>query len=353
MELIMHPVFRRLIDVKWKQFGRRAAAWQLIVQIIYVLTWTALAITLHIGRESKYYYPPSKYWWRIVMEGIVCSMTLYFILEEFLEFRQSSRSHRKWQRWRIRELQKDLQFCHPRWPAERKYLEMELREISESGISYFTDGWNYFDWVTYGWVVGIVVTRGLVVGLDHKAAKEAHPRVCAVGIIFIWLRLMKAFRAISSIGPFVVMIGHIIKDTLKFGFLYFEFYFPYVCAFWIVFGHTTLASKGISELQNFNDLMYSVWQMTYVGNFPYDAMMKYDVLMAQLLCGTYIAVSGVILLNLFIALMSDTFQRVYDNAIANAEMQRASLILNMEESMSESTRDAYRRQFHTRLAPEV
>ncbi|KAK3750630.1 hypothetical protein QZH41_012813, partial [Actinostola sp. cb2023] len=77
-----------------------------------------------------------------------------------------------------------------------------------------------------------------------------------------------------------------------------------------------------------------------------------DHLMAQLLCGTYIAVSGVILLNLFIALMSDTFQRVYDNAKANAAMQRASTILSMEESMSNSTRDAYRRHFHTRLAPE-
>lgn len=351
----MHPVFRRLIEVKWKQFGRRAVAWQLIVQLVYVFIWTGLAITLHIGRESSYYFPPSTYWWRIVMEGIVCSMTLFFILEELLEFRLSNSSHRKWQRWRIRELQRDLQFCHPRWPAERKYLEMELREISESGISYFTDGWNYFDWITYGWILSIIITRVLDVGFDYKSAHYIHPRFCAVAIIFIWLRLMKAFRAISSIGPFIVMISHIITDTLKFGFLYFEFYFPYVCAFWIIFGHSTMSDNNTSGvgLESFNDLMYSVWQITYVGNFPYDNMLKVDHLMAQLLCGTYIAVSGIVMLNLFIALMSDTFQRVYDNAIANAAMQRASLILNMEESMNASTRDIYRRQFHTRLAPEV
>ena len=236
MELIMHPVFQRLIDVKWDLFGRRGVILQVVVQLLFVLLFTALGVTLHIGQDSNYYYPPRDFWWRIVLETFACSMTVYFVLLELLEIRASNRSHQKWQKWRIRELEKDLNFTHPRWPEERKYLEMEIRNIADSGISYFNDAWNYFDWITYAWVLSIVITRLLSVGWGSSIAKSLHPKVFALALIFIWLRLMKVFRAFVSLGPFIVMIGSIIDDTLKFAFLYFEFFIPYVCAFWIVFG---------------------------------------------------------------------------------------------------------------------
>lgn len=361
MELIMHPVFKRLIEVKWDQFGRRGTMKNIFIHALFVVLWTALGVTLHVGEEpgADYYYPITKYWWRVVLETLACVMTLYFICVEFLEITASKKAHKRWQTWRIGELNKDIQYCHPRWPEERKYLDMERIDIAESGISYFNDAWNYFDWVTYAWILGIIVTRIFAVALKNEMAHSLHPKVFAIALIFIWLRLMKVFRGFVTLGPFIVMIGHIIDDTLKFGFLYFEIYVPYVCAFWIVFGGSKNAaimeqngqdSKG---WEDFNDLMYSVWQLTVVGNYPWDSLLVVDRLMAQILCGTYLAVSAIVMLNLFIALMSDTFQRVYDNAKANAAMQRASTILAMEENMGEKEREKYRRRIHQRFAPEV
>lgn len=37
-------------------------------------------------------------------------------------------------------------------------------------------------------------------------------------------------------GPFIVMLGKIAGDVLRFLFLYAEIYIPYACAFWIIFG---------------------------------------------------------------------------------------------------------------------
>lgn len=359
MELIMHPVFKRLLEVKWDQFGWRGTVKMIFIHALFVLLWTALGVTLHLGEDSDYYNPPDVYWWRIVLETLACVMTLYFICLEFLEISASKKLHQKWKKWRISQLDSDLHYCHPRWPEERKYLEMERNEIIDSGISYFNDSWNYFDWVTYGWILGIIVTRIFAVVLNNDSARSLHPKVFSIGLIFIWLRLMKVFRGFVTLGPFIVMIGHIIDDTLKFGFLYFEIYVPYVCAFWIIFGGKKNAeimenagqdSKGWA---NFNDLMYSVWQLTVVGNYPWDSLLVVDRLMAQILCGTYLAVSAIVMLNLFIALMSDTFQHVYDNAKANAAMQRASTILNMEENMGDKSREMHRRHIHQRLAPEV
>lgn len=147
MELIMHPVFKRLLDVKWDQFGWRGTIKNIFVHAFFVLIWTALGVTLHFGDDSitNYYKPPRDYIWRIVLESLACCMTLYFICLEFQEISASKKSHRNWKRWRIDELEKDLQFSHPRWPEERKYLEMERNDILDSGISYFNDAWNYFD----------------------------------------------------------------------------------------------------------------------------------------------------------------------------------------------------------------
>lgn len=360
-ELIMHPVFQRLIEVKWHQFGRRGTILQIFVQALYVLICTSLGVTIHFvsGAKGNYYQPPSKYWWRIVLEAFAVGLTFYFFLQEFLEIRSSKRAHKRWQKWRVYELEKDLSFCHPRWPEERKYLEMELREIADSGISYFNDAWNYFDWITYGWVTAVIVTRILGEAASNQSAKDVHPKVFAIALIFIWLRLMKFFRAFSALGPFIVIVGHIINDILKFGFLYFEFFIPYVCAFWMIFGGEKNAAKmqgkgqDSSGWRNFSDLTYSVWQLSNVGNYPWDSLLVVDRLMAQILCGSYLAVSAIVCLNLFIALMSDTFQRVYDNAKANAAMQRAITVLSFEENMSRKKQEKMRRYFNQKLAPEV
>ena len=256
-------------------------------------------------------------------------------------------------------MNRDLKYCHPCWPEEGKYIKMEIDQISSRGISYFKSYWNYFDWITYFVIFAVIVTRVLSVVTDSKTANDLHPKVMAISLIFIWLRLMKVLRAFKALGPFIVMIGHIIKDTLIFGFLYIEFFIPYVCAFWIIFGGDENAEKmkkaGLDSegWRTFNNLMYSVWEITVVGNYSWDSLLVVDRLMAQILCGSYLAVSSIICLNLFIALMSDTFQRVYDNANANAVMQKASTILALETDMSFTNKDRFLHHIHTCCAPEV
>ena len=51
-------------------------------------------------------------------------------------------------------------------------------------------------------------------------------------------------------------------------------------------------------------------------------MRTIDELMAAIIVLTFLIFTAVIGLNLFIALLSDTFQRVYDNAQANALLQQ-------------------------------
>lgn len=155
------------------------------------------------------------------------------------------------------------------------------------------------------------------------------------------------------------MLGHILRDTLRFAFLYFEFFIPYIIAFWMLFGGKERAALMISRQQSadgwqhINDLIYSVWLITVVGEYDFNAIVSIDKLMAQILVGTFTALSGILLLNLFIALMSDTFQRVYDNAKANALMQMASSINTHQQNMGPKAIDQFRLFIQGNCAPEV
>ena len=54
--------------------------------------------------------------------------------------------------------------------------------------------------------------------------------------------------------------------------------------------------------------------MTLMADFDWDGLVLVDRLMAQVMVGSYFALAGVVCMNLYIALLSDTFARVYAQA---------------------------------------
>ena len=60
-------------------------------------------------------------------------------------------------------------------------------------------------------------------------------------------------------------LGDIISDTMKFAFLFFEFFIPYTVAFWILFGENRTGDeveKAHPDWVQFNDLVYSIWTVS-------------------------------------------------------------------------------------------
>lgn len=93
-DLIMHPVFQRLIRVKWDYFGRSGTWIQMIMNLGFVLVWTVLAITLP-DNTAAHYLPISRNWWRLGLEGIAVILTLVEIYVEMKEFVKSKKEHQK------------------------------------------------------------------------------------------------------------------------------------------------------------------------------------------------------------------------------------------------------------------
>lgn len=349
-EILLHPVFQRLINVKWKKYGKIRAWGDLLMNVFYAIFWTILCVT-QPRHPRDHYNPLGEKWWRIVLEIIVFLFTCYEARKQFLEIYGSRKEHQSWIAWKTTDLSRDKEYCHPRWPEELRYLEQELKSLRGQRALLFKDAWNHFEWFTCAILLATVLTYVINFLYNSDTAYRVHMRVAVGLLIALWLRIMKYARPFRQTGPFVIILGHITADFLKWAVLFFIIYIPYSASFWMVFGGVSPTPvKGYGTV---SELLFNVFRMTVVDQYNFHGLADQDATMAKLLCGTYIALSAVIILNILIALLSHTFQRVYDNAKSNAVMLRAKIILNLERSLSRKRRKKVHDYVITHCSPEV
>uniref|UniRef100_A0A672TBC7 Transient receptor potential cation channel subfamily V member 6-like n=1 Tax=Sinocyclocheilus grahami TaxID=75366 RepID=A0A672TBC7_SINGR len=332
LDLIMHPVVLKLINVKWNLYGRTGAWILLLLNFLFIVSWTTVAISVSVRPDGDRYNLPQD-WWRVLLVVLALVLTVAEVYREVMEIVRSRRKLKHWQRWTVQKINEDLSCSHPMWP------ELNVKECEKVNFP------NIFDWLVYSLLLAVLGIHLADIFLVSDSLRQNSLRLFAVSIIFLWLRLMKHVRAFRVMGPFIVMLGKIAGDVLRFLFLYIEIYVPYACAFWIIFGAEVPSMKTVPEL------LYSLYRITLVDEYEFDAMLDVDAVMAYLLCGTFLTLSAILCVNLLIALLSDTFQRVYDNALANAVMQQAAIILQIEESMPCLRRCYDNEYIHQHCAP--
>lgn len=368
INLLLLPIMQRLLQVKWNRFGRKRHLMELALYFLYITLWSVIGFLIpehdHLdddtvaGIEYKYTYSGYRTWWLLLLEVIQVIITIYYIVMEIREMLGMFRDNKVYKEWRTAELKRDLVFTHPCWPDEREYLNHELEEIDSAKESYLTDMWNVFDWLCYILSIMTYISR-IYVTVTLREPNQYHRKLFSLTLIFIWLRLMKLVRVFSALGPFIVMIGQIVDDTIKFAFLFFEVFIPFVFGFWIIFGghenaeKITALGENPEDWETFDKLLYSVWAIAYGGDYNFNALRVFDSVTASILVGVYVALSAILLLNLFIALMSNSFQTVYDNAKGNALMQKASVLLAYEDARGKKNNQKFIKFIEGNCAPLV
>ncbi|CAK6981687.1 transient receptor potential channel pyrexia [Scomber scombrus] len=306
LDLIMHPVFLKLIQVKWKLYGRLGASLLLILNFLFNVAWTTVAISVSVRRELPQRYILPQDWWRVLLVVLALILTVEEVLREVQDIWRSRKKLRLWKQWAELRVHDDLRCTHPMWPQEKVFLLDQKKKIQKMKGDYSRDLWNIFDWLVYTLLAMAFGVHMVDVVYPSVPLHTGSLRLFSITIIFLWLRLMKHVRAFRLMGPFIVMLGKIVGDVMRFLFLYAEIFIPYACAFWIIFG----GLPSVPSMQSASGLLYSLYRITLVDEYEYDAMVTVDSVMAPLLCGTFLAASSILCVNLMIALVTDTFQRV-------------------------------------------
>ena len=193
--------------------------------------------------------------------------------------------------WRRRQINRDIQFCHPRWKQEKTFLEHEMNNLDAASTGLLKDPWNIIQLLTYMSIMLVIITR--IVHLlhhDHNLNEgnddSIHKRAYALSLIFLWIHFMKSCRAFTTLGLFISMLGYVVRKTLIFALLCFEILIPYMVGFWILFGGSehakTMEEEGYDsgDWKYAHNLMFSVWQITLVNKRD-DAIIAVDKFIAQ------------------------------------------------------------------------
>uniref|UniRef100_A0A8C9THH7 Transient receptor potential cation channel subfamily C member 4 n=1 Tax=Scleropages formosus TaxID=113540 RepID=A0A8C9THH7_SCLFO len=239
------------------------------------------------------------------------------------------------------------------------FIWTEIKQMWDGGLQdYIHDWWNLMDFVMNSLYLATISLK-IVAYVKYSGCKPRdnwemwHPTlvaeaVFAIANIFSSLRLISLFTANSHLGPLQISLGRMLLDILKFLFIYClvllafanglnQLYFYYETQG----SNETKSCKGIRcEKQNnafstlFETLQSLFWSIfglinLYVTNVGPDH--EFTEFVGATMFGTYNIISLVVLLNMLIAMMNNSYQHIADHADIEWKFARTKLWMSYFE----------------------
>ncbi|NWS91736.1 TRPC4 protein, partial [Toxostoma redivivum] len=232
----------------------------------------------------------------------------------------------------------------------------EIKQMWDGGLQdYIHDWWNLMDFVMNSLYLATIslkiVAFSKYSGLVPRDSWDMwHPTLVAEALfaianIFSSLRLISLFTANSHLGPLQISLGRMLLDILKFLFIYCLVLLAFANGLnQLYFYYETNEPgncKGIRcEKQNnafstlFETLQSLFWSIfglinLYVTNV--NARHEFTEFVGATMFGTYNVISLVVLLNMLIAMMNNSYQLIADHADIEWKFARTKLWMSYFE----------------------
>ncbi|XP_039601752.1 short transient receptor potential channel 4b isoform X1 [Polypterus senegalus] len=239
------------------------------------------------------------------------------------------------------------------------FIWAEIKQMWDGGLQdYMHDWWNLMDFLMNSLYLATISLK-IVAYIKHNGlTKRAdwdmwHPTLMAeaffaIANIFSSLRLISLFTANSHLGPLQISLGRMLLDILKFLFIYClvllafanglnQLYFYYETNA----NDTTLVCKGIRcEKQNnafstlfetLQSLFWSIFGLIGLHVTNVEAKHEFTEFVGATMFGTYNVISLVVLLNMLIAMMNNSYQLIADHADIEWKFARTKLWMSYFE----------------------
>ncbi|XP_031341561.1 transient receptor potential protein [Photinus pyralis] len=246
----------------------------------------------------------------------------------------------------------------------------EIRSLWTSGLEqYLTDLWNIFDFITNAFYVIWISLRFssycIVWKELHHGQDPWYPReqwqtfdpmllsegAFAAGMIFSFLKLVHMFGVSPHLGPLQISLGRMFIDIVKFFFIYTLVLFAFACGLnqllWYYavlernecFTRTGMPDfdeheKACTVWRRYSNLFEST-QSLFWASFGLVDLVTFDLtgikaftrFWALLIFGSYSVINIIVLLNMLIAMMSNSYQIISERADVEWKFARSRLWL--------------------------
>ncbi|XP_078309757.1 uncharacterized protein LOC111108840 isoform X4 [Crassostrea virginica] len=163
--------------------------------------------------------------------------------------------------------------------------------------------------------------------------KQVEDVLMIIAVPCAWLFLLFFARTFKLTGPFVTMIYKmLLGDLLRFGIIYVIFLTGFTQAFYFLFrGNSSTQSQGFDDI---GDTVLTLFQMT-LGEFKYQDFnyTKYSAL-TKIVFAIFMMLVPILLLNMLIAMMGNTYQMVIAKSEKEWRKQWAKIVVVLERGFS-------------------
>nr|XP_020476110.1 short transient receptor potential channel 4 isoform X2 [Monopterus albus] len=235
----------------------------------------------------------------------------------------------------------------------------EIKQMWDGGFQdYVHDWWNLMDFVMNSLYLATISLK--IVAYTKYNDNGSKPRnewetwhptlvaeaVFAIANIFSSLRLISLFTANSHLGPLQISLGRMLLDILKFLFIYCLVLLAFANGLnQLYFYYETKDKNGTCKgircveqnnafstlFETLQSLFWSIFGLInlYVTNV--DANHHFTEFVGATMFGTYNVISLVVLLNMLIAMMNNTYQHIADHADIEWKFARTKLWMSYFE----------------------
>jgi WD40 repeat protein len=214
------------------------------------------------------------------------------------------------------------------------FMYNEFFEFVDAPFKYMTGIWNV--------IIGVVIISGLVGNVLRLALVQdtlVSRTALSITAIFMWSNVLYYLRAFEATGPLVSMVLRISRDMQPFLLILMLCIVGFSQAFWLI------SNEQPNELDDdppyrtiASSLLYSF--SSTLGDFNPEAFVGMPLeRFGILLTCAFILTSSILLLNLLIALMGDSYGAVKEKGLAQWRLEQADLIIESSSRMTVKERE--------------
>ncbi|XP_023260451.1 short transient receptor potential channel 2-like [Seriola lalandi dorsalis] len=348
-QFVAHPICQQVLSSIWcgNLAGWRGSrtAWKLFVSVGIFLTMPFLCLVYWIAPKSKVgkilkipvikflLHSASYLWFLITLLGESITMEMY---RDKFASRQQNMLHSSF---------------HMVWVVG--FFWYECKEVWIEGLrSYFLDWWNCLDMMVLSMYLAsfalrvLIMLKGYLLCHDHNGAEECvyftqtvredwhqeDPQLIAevlfaVTSMLSFTRLAYILPAHESLGTLQISIGKMIDDMMRFMFILMIIGTAFLCGINNVYVPYVISP----HLGRFNETFHFLfWTMFGVANQDYVDMPQFVLaeFVGRILYGIFTLVIVIILLNMLIAMITNSFQKIEDDADVEWKFARSKLYLS-------------------------
>ncbi|XP_030649143.1 transient receptor potential cation channel subfamily C member 2b [Chanos chanos] len=348
-QFVAHPICQQVLSSIWCKNlpGWRGSrtTWKLLVSVGIFFTMPILCLIYWIAPKSKLgktlkipvikflLHSASYMWFLITLLGESITMEIY--RDEFAS-RQQNILHTSF---------------HMVWVVG--FFWFECKEVWIEGLrSYFLDWWNCLDMMVLSMYLASFILRILIMlkgyflcqspdstdecvyftQTTREQWRQEDPQLIAevlfaVTSMLSFTRLAYILPAQESLGTLQISIGKMIDDMMRFMFILMIIGTAFLCGINNIYVPYIISP----HLGRFNETFrFLFWTMFGVANEDYVDMPDFVVaeLVGRILYGIFTLVIVIVLLNMLIAMITNSFQKIEDDADVEWKFARSKLYLS-------------------------